>query len=115
MDSGFYFVSGTWTPNSGFLELYSGFQSPGFWIPESRIPSREAKLNVVAQTRLLQRFFSVYYEPNSLGGLGNGDVDDNDNDNVKKTIVFMRKATALHVHHAFFRKTESLDNAVLEL
>ena len=52
--------------------------------------------------RLLQRFFLVYYEPNSLGGLGNGDVDDNANDNVKKkTIVFMRKATALHVHHAF--------------
>ena len=46
--------------------------------------------------RLLQRFFSVYYEPNSLGGLGNGDVDDNDN--VKKTIVFMRKAT----DHAIF-------------
>ena len=27
----------------------------------------------------------------------------------------MLKATALHVHHAFFKKTESLDNAILEL
>ena len=43
--------------------------------------------------RLLQRVFSVYYEPNSLGGLGNGNVDDNDNENIKKTIVFLRKTT----------------------
>ena len=27
----------------------------------------------------------------------------------------MRKATALHEHHAIFLKTESLDNAILEL
>ena len=33
----------------------------------------------------------------------------------QKTIVFVRKATALHVHHAFFKKTESLDNAILDL
>ena len=60
MDSGFYFVSGTWTPNSGFLELYSGFQSPGFRIPESRIPSRETKLNVVTQTQVTAKvFFSL--------------------------------------------------------
>ena len=48
--------------------------------------------------RLLQRFFSVYYERNSLGGLGNGDVDDNDN--VKKTNCFYvqsnRSARASH-------------------
>ena len=44
MDSGFYFISGTWTPNSGFLELYAGFQNPEFRIPESRIPSREEKI-----------------------------------------------------------------------
>ena len=48
------------TPNSGFLELYSGFQSPGFRIPESRIPSREAKLNVVTQTQVTTKvFFSL--------------------------------------------------------
>ena len=57
MDSGFYFVSGTWTPNSGFLELYSGFQSPEFRIPESRIPSREEKLNVVTQTQVTAKAF----------------------------------------------------------
>ena len=38
LDSG-SFVSGTWIPDynryegSGFLELYSGFQDPGFQIP----------------------------------------------------------------------------------
>ena len=37
------FVSGIWILNSnrqwhsGFLELYSGFQSPGFWIPQAKI------------------------------------------------------------------------------
>ena len=57
MDSGFYFVSGTWTPNSGFLELYSRFQSPELRIPESRIPSREEKLNVVTQTQVTAKAF----------------------------------------------------------
>ena len=42
LDSG-RFVSGIWIPDSyrkrdsGFLELYSGFQSPGFRIPEANI------------------------------------------------------------------------------
>ena len=34
-----------------------------------------------------------------LGSLSN--YDDDDNDNVKKTIGFISKTTALHVHHAF--------------
>ena len=35
-------VRATWIPDSnalvvfGFLELYSGFQSPGFWIPQAK-------------------------------------------------------------------------------
>ena len=36
LDSGF-FVSETWIPDSGFLELFSGFQSPGFQIPRIKI------------------------------------------------------------------------------
>ena len=48
---GFRIVSGTWILDSdrywdsGFLELYSGYQSPGFQIPQakiSRIPSHGA-------------------------------------------------------------------------
>jgi len=48
---GFRIVSGMWIldsdryPDSGFLELYSGYQSPGFQIPQakiSRIPSHGA-------------------------------------------------------------------------
>jgi len=45
-------VSGIWIPDSnrkwdsGLLELYSGFQTPGFWIPEaniSQIPDSASK------------------------------------------------------------------------
>ena len=42
LDFGFL-VGGTWIPttnhqwNSWFLELKSGFQSPGFWIPQAKI------------------------------------------------------------------------------
>ena len=35
LDSGFL-VSGTWTPDSRFLELYTGFQRPGFWISQQK-------------------------------------------------------------------------------
>ena len=50
MDSGFqvlysgFFISGTWIPHSnrqwdsGFLEQYSVFQSPGFQISQAKIP-----------------------------------------------------------------------------
>ena len=54
--------------------------------------------------RLLQRFFSVYYEPNPLGGLGNGDDDDNDNDNVKKNNCFYAQSNRSARASRLFKK-----------
>lgn len=48
LDCGF-FVSGTWTPDSRFLDSYSGFQRPGFRVSQQkyaafRIPQGEISL-----------------------------------------------------------------------
>ena len=57
MDSGF-FVSGTWISDSnrewihsGFLELYSGFHSPGFRIPQQQ--------TMAVSRRLTENIFQI--------------------------------------------------------
>ena len=58
MNTGFVVLefSGAWILdcnqwwNSGFLELYSEFQSPGFWIPQakfSRIPESRCRIQIL--------------------------------------------------------------------
>ena len=57
----------------------------------------EVANQITCNKALCNMHLSVYCT--LLGSLSNHDVGENDN--VKKTIVFMSKTTALHLHHTF--------------
>ena len=98
------FVSGTWIMGSKcdlvrfqILELYSGFRSPGFRIPE-------AKISRIPETRLPVYMRWGWGRPWIAHCMKQGTLrchDGNDNENVKKAIGRISKTTTLHVHLAF--------------
>ena len=115
-DSGFQVLDSSlcqWNLDSGFqvrfqvLELYSGFWSPEFRIPQAKFPGfriPQAKISRIRETRLpvymrwgRGRPWIAHYM--KLGTLRCHDGDDNEN--VKKAIGWISKTTTLHVHLAF--------------
>ena len=67
VDSGFQALDSSlcqWNLDSGFPELYSGFQNPGFRIPQAKVPW--ILIRPITEMAAVKKFFKFYLFPLSL-------------------------------------------------